>query len=166
MRPSCADDIPAITAIYADYVRNDAVSFEIDPPDEAEMARRRAAVLEQGMPYLTAEADGAVAGYAYVVPYRPRKAYRFTVEHSIYTHRTQARRGVGRALMTDLIGACTRLGFRQMIAVIGGSENLASRQFHASLGFVHAGTLRNVGYKFDRWHDSVLMQLALGTPEE
>ena len=161
----CRDqDVPAIAAIYRHYVEHHSVSFEIDPPDEAEIARRRASVLQQGLPYLVAELDGCVAGYAYVVPYRPRKAYQFTVEHSIYVDHRYARHGVGKALMDRLIGICGSLGFRQMIAVIGGSDNVASIRFHAALGFEHSGTLRSVGHKFDRWHDSVLMQRPLRPP--
>ncbi len=162
VREAREEDIPAITAIYAHYVRNETASFEIDPPDAGEMARRWAGVREQGLPYLVAESGGEIAGYAYVVPYRPRKAYRFTVEHSIYVDPRFARQGVGAALMKPLMETCERLGYRQMIAVIGGSENTASIRFHSSLGFQHAGTLRGVGFKFGRWLDSVLMQRPMG----
>jgi phosphinothricin acetyltransferase len=161
VREARETDIPAISAIYSHYVRHETVSFEIDPPDQAEMARRRSSVLDQGLPYLVAELRAEVAGYAYAGPYRPRKAYRFTLEHSIYVDPRFARQGCGHALMQPLIETCRRLGYRQLVAVIGGSDNLPSIRFHESLGFQHAGTLRNVGYKFDRWLDSVLMQLAL-----
>jgi L-amino acid N-acyltransferase YncA len=162
IRPSTDADIPAVTAIYAHHVRHGLASFELEPPDEEEMARRRAEVLERGFPYLVAEIDGSVAGYAYAAPYRPRPAYRFTAEDSVYIHPDHTRKGLGRLLLAAVIARCEELGCRQMIAVIGDSANAASIGLHRALGFEHAGTLRTVGFKHGRWVDTVLMQRALG----
>jgi L-amino acid N-acyltransferase YncA len=162
LRPSQDEDIPALTRIYAHYVRETTSSFEIEPPDEAEMFRRRAAILERGLPYIVAEMAGVVTGYAYASPYRPRLAYRFTVEDSIYVDPRFAGRGLGRALLSAVIVECERQGYRQMIAVIGGSDNAASIGLHRSLGFEPAGVLSGAGYKLGRWADSVLMQKSLG----
>jgi L-amino acid N-acyltransferase YncA len=125
------------------------------------MVRRRAGILSRGLPYLVAELDGAVAGYAYAAPYRPRPAYRFTVEDSVYIHPDHARKGLGRLLMVEVIAACTAAGCRQMLAVIGDSDNASSIGLHRALGFQHVGVLRNVGFKFERWVDTVLMQKTL-----
>lgn len=162
IRPASDNDLAAIVEIYAHYVRNGTVTFEIDPPGHAEIARRRAEVEAHGLPYLVAEVEGVVLGYAYAVPYRPRRAYRFTVEESIYIGPAHTRRGLGRLLLPALIEACERWGARQMVAVIGGSDNLASVRLHERFGFRHAGVLRSVGFKFGRWLDSVLMQRTLG----
>ena len=161
VRTSTERDIAALTAIYAHHVRHGTGSFEIEPPDEAEVLRRRAAVLERGLPYLVAEIDGAVAGYAYAGAYRPRPAYRFTVENSVYVHPDLQGRGIGRTLLGALIEACTLVECRQMIAVIGDSANAASIRLHEHFGFRHVGVLRAVGFKFDRWLDTVLMQREL-----
>jgi phosphinothricin acetyltransferase len=161
IRASNENDIAAIAAIYSHHVRHGTGSFEIEPPGEAEIARRRAAVLERGLPYLVAEIDGVVAGYAYAGAYRPRPAYRFTVENSVYVHPEMQGRGVGRALMARLIEASQLAGARQMVAVIGDSGNTASIRLHEHFGFHHVGILKNVGFKFDRWLDTVLMQLSL-----
>ncbi len=161
VRPAAEADVAAITAIYAHYVTHGAASFEIDPPDTAEINRRRLDIQSRGLPYLVAELDHAVAGYAYAAPYRPRLAYRFTVEDSIYIHPESTRQGVGSALMQPLIGLCTDGGYTQMIAVIGGSDNVASIRLHERFGFRLAGVLQSVGFKFGRWHDSILMQRAL-----
>jgi L-amino acid N-acyltransferase YncA len=161
-RASIPADVPAIAEIYAHYVRHTTASFETEPPDAHEMARRRDAVLSVGLPWLVAEADRAVTGYAYAAPYRPRGAYRFTVEDSIYIHPEYAGQGIGSELLGRLIEGCEAWGARQMIAVIGGSDNAASIRLHTRFGFRHAATLDAVGYKFDRWVDSVLMQRALG----
>lgn len=162
VRASEERDLAAIAAIYAHHVLNGLATFELDPPDVAEMARRRAQVLEQGLPYLVAEREGRVAGYAYAAPYRARPAYRYTLENSIYIERDALGQGAGRALLDALIAACAKAGYRQLIAVIGDSENRASIGLHAACGFQHAGLLRGVGFKFGRWVDSVLMQKELG----
>lgn len=156
------EDLPEITAIYADAVETGTASFELVAPDLGEMATRRANLLKGGYPYLVAEEGGRVLGYAYAGAYRPRPAYGATVENSIYIRSDLRGRGVGAALLEALIEAATARGFRQMIAVIGDSENLASRALHARLGFEHIGILRSVGWKHGRWLDSVLMQRSLG----
>ncbi|MSP45365.1 MAG: N-acetyltransferase family protein [Xanthobacteraceae bacterium] len=162
IRPTTQADIPVITRIYAEAVMNGTASFELEPPDEAEMARRMTALLDDGFPYLAAEIGGTLAGYAYAGPYRPRRAYRFSVEDSIYVDPAAQRKGVGRALLTRLIEEAERRGFRQMIAVIGDSAQNPSIEIHRALGFRMIGAVENVGFKFDRWLDSVLMQRAIG----
>ncbi|HZT30614.1 MAG TPA: GNAT family N-acetyltransferase [Bryobacteraceae bacterium] len=162
VRPASDTDLPAITAIYAHHVRHGTATFEIDPPDLAEMTRRRAELERRGLPYLVAESDGLVAGYAYAGVYRPRVAYRFTVENSIYVHPGHQGQGIGRVLLPALIEACEQRGLRQMVAVIGDRNNLASIRLHERFGFRHVGVLENVGFKFGRWLDTVLMQRALG----
>jgi L-amino acid N-acyltransferase YncA len=163
IRDSISHDIPAIAAIYGHAVRTGLASFEYDSPDNAEMARRRNAVLDAGYPHIVATDEaGAVLGYAYVSAYRPRAAYRFTVENSIYVAPTAHGRGVGRALLVELVTRCTAQGFRLMVAVIGDSANTASIALHAACGFKHAGLLPDVGWKHGRWVDSVLMTLPLG----
>ena len=166
IRPSEDRDLPALTAIYRHAVLNGTASFEIEPPDEAEMKRRREALLQAGFPYLVAEEDGRVAGYAYVSAYRPRPAYRYTVEDSIYVAPEVQGRGVGRALLTALIEHCERMGYRQMIGVIGDSSSTGSIALHRSLGFLTAGVVRDVGYKHGRWLDQVIMQRRLGAGAE
>ena len=161
IRPSTDADIGAITAIYGWNVLNGLGTFEEGPPDEAEMARRRGAFLERGLPYLIAELDGKVLGYAYAGPFRLRAAYRYTVEDSIYVAPDAAGKGVGKALLKALIEACEGLGLRQMCAVIGDSGNAASIGVHAALGFEHKGVFPAMGYKFDRWVDLVWMQRPL-----
>ena len=163
IRPAAGDDIPAITAIYAEAVRLGTASFELDPPDEAEMARRFGVVAAFGGPYLVAAgADGGVLGYAYAGAYRTRPAYRFTVEDSIYLAQGARGRGIGRALLGRLIEECTSRGFRQMVAVIGDEANAASIGLHAAMGFGMVGSLVSAGWKHGRWLDSVLMQRPLG----
>ena len=162
IRPATTADIPAITCIYAHAVERGTSSFELEPPSETEMVRRMTELLDNGYPYLAAELDGELAGYAYAGPYRARPAYRFTVENSVYIAPYTHRRGIGRALLKALIEAAEAGGFRQMIAVIGDSNQTGSIALHAALGFHHAGTLANVGFKHGRWLDSVLMQRALG----
>ena len=161
IRPALDADIPQIAAIYAHHVLTGLATFEVEPPDAAELARRRAAILERRLPYLVAEIDGTIAGYAYAGPYRPRPAYRFTVEDSVYIRPEQQRKGLGRLLLTELIAQCEAAGCRQMIAVIGDSGNTASIKLHESLGFEHTGILKGVGFKFGRWVDTVLMQRPL-----
>ena len=162
IRPTTQADIPVITRIYAEAVMNGTASFELEPPDETEMARRMTALLDDGFPYLAAEIGGTLAGYAYAGHYRPRRAYRFSVEDSIYVDPAAQRKGVGRALLTRLIEEAGRRGFRQMIAVIGDSAQNPSIEIHRALGFRMIGAVENVGFKFDRWLDSVLMQRAIG----
>ena len=162
IRPAGLADIPAITRIYAHAVRTGTASFELEPPDEAEMTRRMQAVLDGKFPYLAADVDGAVAGYAYASLYRTRPAYRFTVEDSVYVAPDMQRRGIGIALLKKLIEACTPLGFRQMIAIIGDSNQAASIGVHQACGFEPAGNLKNIGWKFGRWLDTPMMQRALG----
>jgi phosphinothricin acetyltransferase len=155
-------DITAITRIYAHSVKHGTASFELEPPTEAEMTRRMQALFDGGYPYLVAELDGAIAGYAYAGAYRARPAYRFSVEDSIYIDPSAQRRGIGRALLVRLIEECERRGFRQMIAVIGDSAQAPSIELHRAAGFRMIGTFESCGYKFDRWLDSVFMQRALG----
>ncbi|WP_209879697.1 GNAT family N-acetyltransferase [Azospirillum soli] len=162
IRDSRASDLDRIQAIYSHHVLRGLASFEEVPPDQAEMGRRRDDVLERGFPYLVAEIDGELAGYAYAGPYRLRTAYRFTVEDSIYIDPGCMGRGIGRALLAGIIDRCTEAGCRQMVAVIGDSGNAASIGLHRHLGFEPAGVLRSVGFKFGRWVDGVLMQRALG----
>jgi phosphinothricin acetyltransferase len=162
VRPATPADIPAITRIYAHAVETGTASFEYDPPDEAEMARRQQTLFDGGYPYLVAEMDSAIAGYAYAGAYRPRFAYRYSVEDSIYVAPHAHRRGIGRLLLDHLIAECERRGFRQMIAVIGDSAQTPSIALHRAAGFRMIGTFENCGYKFDRWLDSVFMQRTLG----
>src|SRR5262245_3354886 len=162
IRPSLEADLPAITGIYADAVRTGTASFELEPPDQAEIARRRLAVTQVGLPWLTAERGGAVLGYAYAGPFRPRPAYRFCVENSIYVDARARGQGVGALLLAELVARCEAWGARQMIAVIGDSANTASISLHARLKFRHAGRVEHVGWKFGRWLDVVFMQRTLG----
>ncbi len=163
IRAATEDDIPSITAIYAHAVAHGTASFETEPPDCDEMARRYAAVLAGGFPYLAAELDSEFAGYAYAAPFRTRPAYDWTVEDSVYVAPEMHRRGVGRALLERLIADATNAGFRQMLAVIGDSLNQsASIGVHRAVGFRLVGTFDAVGFKFGRWLDVVLMQRALG----
>jgi phosphinothricin acetyltransferase len=154
--------VPAITAIYRWAVLNGTASFELEPPHAAEMLRRFEAVTQAGLPYLVADVDGQIAGYAYASAYRTRPAYRCTVEDSVYVAPERQRQGVGAALLAALIEACAAKGYRQMIAVIGDSAQQASIGLHRALGFTLCGTLRAVGFKHGRWLDSVLMQRQLG----
>jgi L-amino acid N-acyltransferase YncA len=162
IRDSRDQDVPAITAIYRPNVLHGRASFELDPPDEAEIARRRAALLGQGYPYLVAEADGRVVGYAYASAYRTRPAYRFTVENSVYVAADRHRTGTGRALLAALIERCEQAGYRLMVAVIGDSANAGSIGLHRAAGFQMVGTLPAIGWKHEQWVDTVLMARALG----
>ncbi len=187
VRPARLEDLPRVQEIYAHHVRNGLASFEETPPDLAEMTRRFEATAARNLPYLTAEAGPRqgvgpeilgpeilgpeilgpeILGYAYAGPYRPRPAYRFSVENSVYVAPGLEGRGVGRVLLEELIARCTALGLRQMIAVVGDSGHLPSIAFHESLGFTRIGVLRAVGFKFGRWVDSVILQLALGDGDE
>jgi len=162
IRDSCEADLVPIQAIYAHHVRHGSASFELDPPDLVEMGRRRSDVLANGFPYLVAECDGQVQGYAYVNLFRARPAYRFSVENSIYIAEAAQGRGLGRKLLEALIEGAEAAGARQMLAVIGDSANTASIGLHAACGFRFAGLLQASGWKFGRWVDTVLMQRALG----
>ena len=162
LRPAAAQDIPAIQSIYAYHVLNGLASFEEEPPSLEEMRRRFEDVTRQGLPYLAAEENGEVLGYGYCTLYRTRSAYRYCLEDSIYLKNGLQGKGIGKALLAELIARCEALNYRQIIAVIGDSANAASIAVHASLGFVRAGNLRSTGYKFDRWVDTVLMQRPLG----
>jgi phosphinothricin acetyltransferase len=167
VRPAAAQDLPAIQSIYAHHVLNGLASFEEEAPPLEEMRRRYEDVTRQGLPYLVAESTGEkqageVLGYGYCTLYRTRSAYRHTLEDSIYVKQGKQGKGVGKAVLAELISRCAALNYRQIIAVIGDSANAASIAVHASLGFVRAGNLRSTGFKFGRWVDSVLMQLPLG----
>jgi phosphinothricin acetyltransferase len=162
VRPAAPQDLPAIQSIYAHHVMHGLASFEEQAPPLEEMRRRFEAVTGDGLPYLVAEEKGEVLGYGYCTLYRTRSAYRYTLEDSIYVKQGRQGKGVGKAVLAELIARCTALQYRQIIAVIGDSGNAGSIKLHASLGFVRAGNLRSTGYKFGRWVDSVLMQLPLG----
>ncbi len=162
IRPTTPADIPAITRIYAHAVLHGTATFELEPPDEAEMMRRFDKLRAGNFPYVVAEIDGAVAGYAYAGLFRERPAYRFTVEDSIYIAPEMHRRGIGRALLMRLIADTEAAGFRQMMAVIGDSANTGSIAVHRACGFKDAGVFEAVGFKFGRWLDTVQMQRALG----
>ena len=162
IRDSLDADLPALQRIYAHHVLHGLASFEEQPPTLDEMARRRRELLRDGYPYLVGEADGQVIGYSYAGRYRPRPAYRHTVESTVYVADGQTRRGFGQALLGALIERCTAQGFRRMIAVIGDDAHLPSIKLHEALGFRLAGHLHAVGFKHGRWVDSVLMERALG----
>jgi phosphinothricin acetyltransferase len=165
LRPAVAGDLKALREIYAGHVLHGSASFEEVPPDLAEFERRWRSIAELGLPYLVACEDARLLGYAYAGPYRPRSAYRFSVEDSIYLDPGATGRGIGRQLLTAVIDGATAAGKRQMLAVIGDSANRASIALHAALGFSEVGTFRAVGFKFGRWVDSVLMQRPLGPGE-
>jgi L-amino acid N-acyltransferase YncA len=161
LRPSTPADLAAVRDIYAHAVTQGTGTFELEVPDTAEMARRRDDVLAKGLPWLVAEQDRQVLGYAYANHFRPRPAYRFSVEDSIYLHPAAQGRGVGRVLLAELVARCQAAGARQMLAVIGDSANQGSIGVHRALGFEPCGLLQSVGWKFDRWLDVVLMQRPL-----
>ncbi len=167
IRPSQPADLPAIAAIYAHHVLHGTGTFELEPPDEAEMTRRHADVTGKGLPWLVAVAPGAdgddrVLGYAYANHFRPRRAYRFCLEDSIYLAPEALGRGIGRLLLAELMARCEAQGARQMLAVIGDADNAGSIGLHRALGFEHTGVLKASGWKFGRWLDVILMQKALG----
>jgi L-amino acid N-acyltransferase YncA len=161
VRPAMETDMEAVLRIYVPHVRNGTGSFEEQPPAIAELASRRAALVERGLPFLVAEAPRGILGFAYAAPFRPRSAYRFTVEDSVYVHPDAVGLGIGRLPLSDLIARCAALKYQQMVAVIGDSANHRSIGLHRALGFRHAGTLASVGYKFDRFLDVVFMQRGL-----
>ncbi|WP_411832056.1 N-acetyltransferase family protein [Pseudoxanthomonas mexicana] len=162
LRNATPDDVAAITAIYAAEVRDFVNTYEYDVPDEAEMLRRMRGVLDAGYPYLVAERDGRIAGYAYASGYRARAGYRFTVENSVYVAADQQGRGIGAALLQRLIDECALRGYRQMIAVIGEPANTASIRLHERFGFRMVGVFRGIAWKHGRWLDTVQMQRSLG----
>jgi phosphinothricin acetyltransferase len=162
IRASGEDDIAAIAAIYRHHVLHGLASFEEVPPEPDELAARRRKIIAGGLPYLVAERSGQVLGYCYASPYRTRSAYRFTLEDSIYIDAAEVGRGIGPALLGRLLDRCTELGYRQMVAVIGGSDTWPSIRLHEALGFVRVGLLPAIGFKFGAWVDTVLMQRALG----
>ena len=162
IRNAAESDIPAITAIYAVEVSDFVNTYEYEVPDEAEMLRRMQDILARGFPYLVAEADGEVVGYAYAGSFRSRAAYHWVVENSVYVAAIAQGRGIGAALLQALIDACQARGFRQMVAVIGDQANLASRRLHARAGFHPIGTFPGIAWKHGRWLDTVFMQRPLG----
>ena len=163
IRAATPADLAAITRIYADAVKHGTATFEIEPPDETEMARRRDALLAKDYPYLVAERAGAIAGYAYAGPYHVRPAYRWCVEDTIHVDPKFQRLGLGRLLMARLIAQAEARGFRQMVAVIGDSANVGSIAVHTAVGFRRIGTLQAVGFKHGRWLDALIMQRPLGS---
>jgi L-amino acid N-acyltransferase YncA len=170
IRPSTEQDLPAIAAIYAHHVLNGTATFETTAPSEAEMAARRSDVLAKGLPYLVADDQGQVLGFAYCQWFKPRPAYRFSAEDSIYLHPDASGKGVGRRLLAELAARAEAAGIRKLIAVIGDSANAASIAVHRSLGFEPVGVMKSCGWKFGQWLDIVLMETALGegdtTPPE
>lgn len=162
LRDARIGDAAAIQAIYAKHVLTGLASFEEDPPDTTEMARRMHLIQARALPYIVAERNGRIGGYAYASPFRDRSAYRYTVEDSVYVAKDALRQGLGRALLSAVIERCTAAGYRQMIAVIGDSANQSSIGLHRHLGFELVGTMPAVGFKFGRWVDGVRMQRALG----
>lgn len=162
VRASSEADVARCAEIYGYHVVHGTASFELEPPSLDEMKKRRAGLLDLGLPHLVAERAGRIVGYAYAGNWRPRPAYKYSVEDSIYIDKDAVGQGVGKALLPVLIEQCTRLGKRQMVAVIGDSAQAASIRLHASCGFEMIGTLTSIGFKFGRWLDSVLMQRALG----
>ena len=166
VRDATVEDLPQVQAIYHHHVLTGLASFEELPPDLEEMTARFQATRARGLPYLVAESDGQVAGYAYAGAYRPRPAYRFSLENSVYVAPEAQGKGVGSALLSTLLTRCTDLGYRQVVAVIGDSENHASIRLHEKHGFRRAGGLSSIGFKFGRWVDSVIMQRAIGEGDE
>lgn len=162
IRPSKPSDMAVITAIYAHHVRHGTGTFEIDPPTEVEMTHRRQDVLSKNLPYLVAEEEGTVLGFAYCNWFKPRPAYRYCAEDSIYLSSNANSKGLGSSLLAELLVQAERTGVRKMMAVIGDSRNLASIGVHHRAGFSHVGTLKNCGWKFDQWLDVVLMDKSLG----
>jgi phosphinothricin acetyltransferase len=160
IRAATTGDASAIAEIYAHYVRTSTATFELDPPSAVEIGRRMTAIFDLGLPYLVAEHEDRILGYAYAAQFRPRPAYRFAVENSVYVEADHLRQGIGRLLLKPLIEQCNKAGARQMIAGISG-DNPASIALHATLGFAPVGVLRGVGFKFEKWLDVTLMQRAL-----
>jgi phosphinothricin acetyltransferase len=166
IRSCCPADLEAVTQVYGWNVLNGTGTFELEAPDLAEMTRRHADVTSKGLPWLVAELKDKVVGYAYATHFRPRRAYRFCLEDSIYLVPEAQGLGVGKRLLNELLAQCEALGARQMLAVIGDSANAGSIGLHASLGFAHTGVLKSSGWKFNAWRDVVLMQRALGDGDQ
>lgn len=166
IRESRPDDVSDIQRIYAHHVQTGTASFEEVAPDVDTIAQRRQDVLDAGAPYIVAQLGGEVRGYAYATGFRPRSAYRYTVEDSIYLDPQATGMGIGSQLLGALIERCTNLGYRQMVAVIGGAQNVASINLHKRHGFEHAGQLKSTGFKFGAWVDTVIMQRALGPGDD
>ena len=162
IRDATPNDVPAIQTIYAHHVSHGLGSFELEPPSVEDMTGRLEAVTGVGLPFLVAIEGDEILGYAYASRYRPRAAYRFTAEDSVYVAPAAQRRGVGRALLAELAGRCAASGIRQLVAVIGGSGNVESIRLHEALGFQHIGIATAVGWKHGRWGDTVFMQRSLG----
>lgn len=162
IRDATAADIPQIQQIYAHHVLASTATFEDTPPTVEEMARRLDDIQSQGLPWLVAEHEGRILGYCYAAPYRPRPAYRYTIEDSVYLADGESGKGIGRTLLATLIERCEQGPWRQMIAVIAGTQNQSSIALHRNLGFAHVGTQPETGYKFSQWIDVVFMQRALG----
>jgi L-amino acid N-acyltransferase YncA len=165
IRDSLEADVVAIQAIYANHVLHGTASFELTPPTLEEMRQRRADVVAKDLPYLVAEQNGVVVGYAYVTPYRPRPAYRFTVEDSVYVQEGLAGQGIGSLLLAKIIKICTAKGYRQLMAVVGDAS-AASVSLHERHGFKLAGTFKAVGYKFGAWRDTAMLQRSLGEGDQ
>ncbi|MBW7832140.1 MAG: N-acetyltransferase [Simplicispira suum] len=163
IRPSRDGDLDAITAIYAHHVLHGTGTFEIDPPSRSDMAARRTEVLSRNLPWLVAEQDGKVLGFAYANWFKPRPAYRFSAEDSVYVAEAARGSGIGRALLLALMEQAEAAGVRQLMAVVGDSANTGSIKLHQSLGFEHIGLMRSVGWKHGAWRDIVLMQRPLGS---
>lgn len=163
VRPASAADFAAIQSIYSHHVLHGLASFEETPPTVQEMRGRYDEVISHGLPYLVAEESGEVLGYGYCTPYRSRSAYRYSLEDSVYVREGRHRKGIGRGILCALIERCEQLGYRQLIAVIGDSAQTPSIRLHESMGFLRAGTLRSVGFKFGRWVDTLIMQRPLGS---
>ncbi|MEY3628427.1 MAG: hypothetical protein RLY91_193 [Pseudomonadota bacterium] len=161
IRDSLEGDVPVIQDIYSHHVQHGTASFELTPPTLSEMQQRRGDVLARNLPYLVADMNGVVVGYAYATMYRPRPAYRFTVEDSVYVREGLGGHGIGRALLDAVIQRCTALGYRQMLAVIGDSS-AASVALHKAAGFVEVGLFRSVGFKFGQWRDTAMLERELG----
>ena len=162
IRLSTAADVPALAAIYTHHVLHGTGTFELESPDDAEMARRRDDVLAKGLPWLVAQQGDRVLGYAYANHFKPRRAYRFCLEDSVYLAPEAQGQGLGRLLLAELMARCEAAGTRQMIAIIGDSANLGSIGVHRTLGFEHVGVMKAAGWKFERWLDVVVMQKSLG----
>ena len=162
IRPSRDEDLPAITAIYAHHVLHGTGSFETDPPSIVDMGARRADVLSKGLPYLVAEQDQKIAGFAYCNWFKPRPAYRYSVEDSVYLAPDLQRQGLGRALLTELLARCEAADIRKVMAIVGDSANAGSVGVHLALGFTQVGIIESCGWKFGAWRDIVIMQKTLG----